>query len=332
MSRSSPVERARDLEQAGEPCERDAVGVGTGTASGTPSPQASAAGRGTEGGGRIAEDRPAAWLAFGGRSALPDGRTHAPSSRPASPAVSCRARSASGSTRGACATRLRGLGRVQLVGEAVNCRRRGRACSSELRDAQGRCPARCGARTSRRSGCPKAPWPTARRSSWRAAATSIPARGPASPHFSFAVADLRRRRRGRPAGPGRAAAPAAGGGGPVRAAEGAGSPAAAAHDRVVTGEGGKAGDDVLAGLRRRGWGGRLVWAHAPVQDRQRRPADHPRRAGARRPGGGRARRSSRAAAARRPTSCASATRRCAGRWRSCASRSSRRSATTPTGR
>jgi exodeoxyribonuclease VII large subunit len=36
---------------------------------------------------------------------------------------------------------------------------------------------------------------------------------------------------------------------------------------VVTGERGKARADVLAGLRRRGWAGRLVWAFAPVQDR-----------------------------------------------------------------
>ena len=41
---------------------------------------------------------------------------------------------------------------------------------------------------------------------------------------------------------------------------------------VVTGEQGKARDDVLAGLRRRGWGGRLVWAFAPVQDRRAAPA------------------------------------------------------------
>ncbi len=40
---------------------------------------------------------------------------------------------------------------------------------------------------------------------------------------------------------------------------------------VVTGERGKARDDVLAGLRRRGWQGRLVWAFAPVQDRQAAP-------------------------------------------------------------
>ncbi|HEX4110550.1 MAG TPA: exodeoxyribonuclease VII large subunit [Solirubrobacteraceae bacterium] len=41
---------------------------------------------------------------------------------------------------------------------------------------------------------------------------------------------------------------------------------------VVTGEAGKARDDVLAALRRRGWAGRLVWAFAPVQDRHAAPA------------------------------------------------------------
>jgi exodeoxyribonuclease VII large subunit len=40
---------------------------------------------------------------------------------------------------------------------------------------------------------------------------------------------------------------------------------------VVTGERGKARDDVIAGLRRRGWAGRLVWAFAPVQDRRAAP-------------------------------------------------------------
>ena len=40
---------------------------------------------------------------------------------------------------------------------------------------------------------------------------------------------------------------------------------------VVCGEQGKARDDVLAGLHRRGWAGRLVWAFAPVQDRHAAP-------------------------------------------------------------
>jgi exodeoxyribonuclease VII large subunit len=40
---------------------------------------------------------------------------------------------------------------------------------------------------------------------------------------------------------------------------------------VITGEHGKARDDVLAGLRRRGWSGRLIWAFVPVQDRHAAP-------------------------------------------------------------
>jgi exodeoxyribonuclease VII large subunit len=41
---------------------------------------------------------------------------------------------------------------------------------------------------------------------------------------------------------------------------------------VVTAESGKARDDVLAALQRRGWAGRLVWAFTPVQDRHAAPA------------------------------------------------------------
>ena len=41
---------------------------------------------------------------------------------------------------------------------------------------------------------------------------------------------------------------------------------------VITGESGKARDDILAALRRRGWAGRLVWGFAPVQDRHAAPA------------------------------------------------------------
>src|SRR3954453_1837424 len=106
---------------------------------------------------------------------------------------------------------------------------------------------------------------------------------------------------------------------------------------VVTGEGGKARDDVLAGLRRRGWAGRVVWAFAPGQDRHAAPAitralqdlaacrASPRA----RPG-----RWSwwRGGAARSPTCSRSATRRCAGPSRCCACPSSPPSATTPTTR
>jgi exodeoxyribonuclease VII large subunit len=40
---------------------------------------------------------------------------------------------------------------------------------------------------------------------------------------------------------------------------------------VVTSEGGAARRDLLAGLGRRGWGGTVVWAFAPVQDRHAAP-------------------------------------------------------------
>jgi exodeoxyribonuclease VII large subunit len=41
---------------------------------------------------------------------------------------------------------------------------------------------------------------------------------------------------------------------------------------VVTAESGAARRDLLAGLERRGWGGTVVWAFAPVQDRHAAPA------------------------------------------------------------
>jgi exodeoxyribonuclease VII large subunit len=40
---------------------------------------------------------------------------------------------------------------------------------------------------------------------------------------------------------------------------------------IVTAEGGAARRDLLAGLERRGWGGTVVWAFAPVQDRHAAP-------------------------------------------------------------
>lgn len=40
---------------------------------------------------------------------------------------------------------------------------------------------------------------------------------------------------------------------------------------VITGEHGKARDDLVAALKRRGWRGQLIWAFAPVQDRHAAP-------------------------------------------------------------
>jgi exodeoxyribonuclease VII large subunit len=40
---------------------------------------------------------------------------------------------------------------------------------------------------------------------------------------------------------------------------------------IVCGETGKAGEDLVAALERRGWRGRIIWAYAPVQDRHAAP-------------------------------------------------------------
>jgi exodeoxyribonuclease VII large subunit len=40
---------------------------------------------------------------------------------------------------------------------------------------------------------------------------------------------------------------------------------------VICGETGKAGEDLIAALERRGWHGRIIWAFAPVQDRHAAP-------------------------------------------------------------
>ncbi|MHB8531978.1 MAG: exodeoxyribonuclease VII large subunit [Solirubrobacteraceae bacterium] len=168
--------------------------------------------------------------------------------------------------------RLRSFQRVQLLGELVNLRIARARVYFELRDAAGALP--CSA------------W----LSDWEriVAAGAAPAEGvqvvvaggcdyypgssTSSPSFSFNVSDLRvagagdllaqidRLRKqldmegllGRQQLLSRSLVPARIG--------------------VVTGESGKARDDVLAALRRRGWAGQLVWAFAPVQDRHAAPA------------------------------------------------------------
>jgi exodeoxyribonuclease VII large subunit len=168
--------------------------------------------------------------------------------------------------------KLRSFARVQLVGELVNLRLSRARVYFELRDSGGAI------------AC--AVW----RTDWEALAARAgtiaegvqvvvaggcdyyPGSASASPSFSFDVSDLR----------------VAGEGDllaridrlrKVLAAEGLlerqrrlARPLLPGTIGVVTGEGGKARDDVLAALARRGWAGRVVWGFAPVQDRHAAPA------------------------------------------------------------
>lgn len=169
-------------------------------------------------------------------------------------------------------SKLRSFARVQLVGELVNLRPSRARVYFELRDATGAIP--CAA------------W----RGDWEAmvARAGEPAEGmqvvvgggcdyypgshTSSPGFSFTVLDLRL------AGAGDLLArierlrKQLDGEGLLDRQRRLELPVLPRTIGVITGEGGKARDDVLAALARRGWAGRLVWGFAPVQDRHAAPA------------------------------------------------------------
>ncbi len=167
--------------------------------------------------------------------------------------------------------KLRSLARVQLVGEVVNLRAARARVYFELRDSAGAVP--CAAWAS--------DWETmlARAGEVKEGMQVVVAGGcdyypgsaSASPGFSFHVTDLR------VAGVGdllaridrlRKTLDAEGLLERQKLLPRASLPRTIG---VVTGESGKARDDILAALARRGWAGRLVWAYAPVQDRHAAP-------------------------------------------------------------
>ncbi|WP_354698242.1 Exodeoxyribonuclease 7 large subunit [Paraconexibacter sp. AEG42_29] len=166
---------------------------------------------------------------------------------------------------------LRKRARLQLVGEAVGVRRSKTKVYFELRDADGALPCSMWCTDFDRMALPGGVLADGTQVVAAGGPDYYPGTRTSSPSFSFHVTALR------VAGEGDLLAQIE----QLRrrlAAEGLLEPqkrlprAALPHTiGVVTGEGGKARDDVLAGLARRGWQGRLVWAFAPVQDRHAAP-------------------------------------------------------------
>ncbi len=169
--------------------------------------------------------------------------------------------------------KLRSFERVQLIGELVNLRVARTRVYFELRDAAGAVP--CAAWLS--------DWERTLAASGQTPAEGMqvvvaggcdyyPGSATSSPAFSFNVTDLRI------AGEGDLLAQIdrlrkqLDAEGLLERQRRLSRPALPATIGVVTGEGGKARDDLLAALERRGWAGRLVWAFAPVQDRHAAPA------------------------------------------------------------
>jgi exodeoxyribonuclease VII large subunit len=170
-------------------------------------------------------------------------------------------------------SRLRSFTRVQLVGELVNLRPSRARVYFELRDSAGAIPCAVWLKdwemmTARAGGPPAEGMQVVVAGGcdyYSGSATS-------SPGFSFAVTDLR------VAGEGDLLArierlrKQLDAEGLLEPQKRLARPLLPRTIGVITGEGGKARDDLLAALARRGWAGRLVWAFAPVQDRHAAPA------------------------------------------------------------
>jgi exodeoxyribonuclease VII large subunit len=168
--------------------------------------------------------------------------------------------------------KLRSFARVQLVGELVNLRPSRARVYFELRDGTG--AVACAAwRADWEAMVARAGEPTEGMQVVVAGGCDYyPGSATSSPGFSFNVLDLRlagdgdllarieRLRRQLDAE------------GLLELQKRLPRPALPSTIGVVTGEGGKARDDLLAALERRGWRGRLVWGFAPVQDRHAAPA------------------------------------------------------------
>lgn len=167
---------------------------------------------------------------------------------------------------------LRGIARVQLWGEVWNVRTSRARLYFELRDGSGALPCAMWRNAFDALGLPA----DALADGTRVVVAGGPdyyVGGPtASPAFSFDVTGLRLAGEGDLLAQIEALRRTLDAEGLLEPQKRLHRPALPRTIGVITGEGGKARDDVLAALHRRGWGGRLVWAFAPVQDRHAAPA------------------------------------------------------------
>ncbi len=169
--------------------------------------------------------------------------------------------------------KLRSFARVQLMGELVNLRPSRARVYFELRDASGAVPCSAWLKDWEAIGARAGGPPSEGMQVVVAGGCDYyPGSSTSSPGFSFSVSDLR------VAGEGdllarierlRRQLDAEGLLAPQKTLP---RPLLPRTIGVITGEGGKARHDVQAGLERRGWAGRLVWAFTPVQDRHAAPA------------------------------------------------------------
>ncbi|HVT00490.1 MAG TPA: exodeoxyribonuclease VII large subunit, partial [Solirubrobacterales bacterium] len=168
--------------------------------------------------------------------------------------------------------RMRELARVLVIGEVTGVRRSKAQAYFELRDGDGAIPCAIWLNDLERLGLPEGALRDGAEVVIAGGPDYYPGGGAASPSFCFRATHVRL------AGEGDLLARLEALRGRLRA-EGLfelqkqlARPLLPKTIGVVTAEGGAARRDLLAGLGRRGWGGTVVWAFAPVQDRHAAPA------------------------------------------------------------
>src|ERR1700742_3092266 len=167
---------------------------------------------------------------------------------------------------------MRKRARVLLVGEVTGVGRSRVQAYFELRDGDGAVPCAIWLNDLERSGLPEGALRDGAELVIAGGPDYYPGGGAASPSFSFRATHLRLAGEGGLVAPVQALPPQPRRAGLFELQKQLARPALPKTIGVVTAEGGAARRDLLAGLARRGWGGTVVWAFAPVQDRHAAPA------------------------------------------------------------
>jgi exodeoxyribonuclease VII large subunit len=167
---------------------------------------------------------------------------------------------------------MRERARVQLIGEVTGVGRSKVQAYFELRDAQGAMPCAIWLKDLEKAGLPEGALRDGAELVISGGPDYYPGGGQASPGFSFRATHIRLAGEGDLLARLQALRKQLRAEGLFELQKQLARPLLPKAIGVVTAETGAARRDLLAGLRRRGWGGTVVWAFAPVQDRHAAPA------------------------------------------------------------
>lgn len=167
---------------------------------------------------------------------------------------------------------MRKRARVQLIGEVTGVGRSKVQAYFELRDGEGAVPCAIWLNDLERAGMPEGALRDGAELVIAGGPDYYPGGGQASPSFSFRATHVRLAGEGDLLARLEALRKQLRAEGLFELQKQLARPRLPKTIGVVTAESGAARRDLLAGLRRRGWGGTVVWGFAPVQDRHAAPA------------------------------------------------------------